>query len=268
MRSVLWLALGSTLVAPALAGQNSASVAGRVVDKTTKAGVVGAELLLYPGARKLLSDNAGHFHFDDVPPGTVTLAVKRLGFAPESASFAVPPDDDIDVLVELNRTPQPLDTVNVRALENRMVRGKLAGFYDRKRYEFGTFIDADMLEAVRGSRLGDVIALRSAGSKLIRGRLGNIAWIATKRDAGPRPASAPLDPVDVRLGADPAACYADVWLDGVKVYTFGSGTRLFDINSIATIEVAAIEIYVGSARIPLQYNSSSSACGVVLIWTG
>ncbi len=261
------IALGAGAIPP-LAAQSGATLAGRVVHKTTKAGIVGAEVRLAPSTRALVSDSAGHFRFDEVPLGIVSLLVRRLGFVPESASFAVAVNDDLDILVELQQVPQQLDTVNVAGRQALLLTGKLAGFYERKRFGIGKFIDSVDIEREFGARLGDVIASRSPGTRLVRANRAFISWLATNRDAGSRPTGGvKLDPVDGLLGADPRACYPDVWLDGIKVYTFDSGMRLFDINSLATNEVAAIECYVGAARIPVQYNSSSSTCGVLLIWT-
>jgi Carboxypeptidase regulatory-like domain len=267
VRCFVVVALGTGAISP-VAAQSGATIAGRVVHKTTKAGIVGAEVRLAPSTRALVSDSAGHFRFDEVPPGTVSLLVRRLGFAPQSASFAVAVNDDLDVLVELQQVPQQLDTVSVAERQTPLVTGKLAGFYERKRFGIGKFIDSIDIERERGTELADVIALRTPGSKVVRANRGHIAWLATNRDSGIRPTGGvKLDPVDRLLGANPTACYPDVWLDGIKVYTFDSGMRLFDLSSLTTNDVAAIEVYVGAARIPIQYNTSNSSCGVLLIWT-
>jgi hypothetical protein len=238
-----------------------------VVHKTTKAGVSGAEVRLAPHGRTLTSDAAGHFQFDGVAAGAVSLLVRRIGFAAESASFEVAGNEELDVLVELLELPQPLDTVHVAAPESPLARGKLAAFYDRKRLGIGKFIEGQELDRDHGSRLADAIVSRTPGTKIVRARFGAIGWLATNRDPGGRPLSGVrLDPSDAMLGADPKECYPDIWLDGIKVYAFNSGMRLFDVNSIPTNNIAAVEFYVGAARIPIEYNSSSSNCGVLLLW--
>ncbi|MEW5916824.1 MAG: carboxypeptidase regulatory-like domain-containing protein [Gemmatimonadota bacterium] len=259
------LTLGLSVALPALA-QSGARIAGRVVQKTTKAGILGAEVKLAPDGRVLVSDSAGYFTFDGVAAGPVLLLVRRIGFAAESASFAVASNEDLDVLIEMRVVPQLLDTVAVTGRETPLVRAKLAGYYDRKRVGIGKFIDGSELESEAGP-LVDAIVIRTPGSKRVRARFGAIGWIATTRDAGARPqGTANMDDVDRRLGADPKACYPDVWLDGIKLYSSNSGMRLFDVNSIPANAIAAIEFYVGAARIPVQYNSSNSNCGVLLLW--
>ena len=256
------------LLAPLVAGaQEHARIAGRVVYKSTKAGIPGAEVRLLPPSAPLVTDSGGFFRFDRVLPGDVTLIVRRVGFAPESAFFEVHPREDLDVLVELRESVQQLDTVNVAGRADPLATGKLKGFYERKHFGIGALIDAGDLKGEVHQQLGDVITSRVPGTRLVRGRLGPSSWIATRRDSGIRPAGARLDQIDRQLGADPTACYPDVYVDGVNVYQFGFGRRLFDISSINTFDVAAIEVYVGAARIPIQYNKSSSACGVLLIWT-
>ena len=247
--------------------QDDARIAGRVVHKVSKAGISGVEVRLTPRSALLVTDSGGFFRFDRVPAGEVQLRVRRIGFSPESAYFDVHAREDLDVLIELQETVQQLDTVNVPGRAEPIVSGKLSAYYERKRFGIGSYIDGKVLDEEVHQQLGDLITSRAPGSRVVRGRMGPIAWLATTRDTGVRPAGvASLDPIDRQLGADPRACYPDVYLDGVNVYAFGFGRRLFDINSINTAEVAAIEFYVGTARIPLQYASSTSACGVLLIW--
>jgi hypothetical protein len=266
IRHAVALSLGLALAADYATAQ-SATISGRIVAKGTSAAIAGAEIALTPGSRRLVSDDDGSFRFEQVAPGNVTLFVRHIGFSPESASFAVEARDDLDIVIELNRVAQTLDTVSVSARQNVIPRGKLAGFYERKRVGIGKYIDSDMIAKEPNARLGDLIISLSPGTKLVRARNGFSAWIATTRDTGARPEGIRMDPLDARRGADPLACYPDVYLDGMNVYRFGTGQPLFDINSIASAEAAAIELYVGAARIPAEYNSSSAACGVLLIWT-
>lgn len=250
------------------AAQDDARIAGRVVHKTSKAGIPGAEVLLSPRTQRVVSDSAGHFRFDRVSAGVVAVLVKRIGFAPESALFEIAAREDIDILVEMEESAQTLDTVNVAARSDPIVRGKLAAYEERKRFGIGRFIDSTVLEDQRNRQLGELIVSRSPGSRLVRSRLGGAAWVATTRMLGqtimPR---SNVDQSDLNRGADPRACYPEVYLDGAIVYSFGKQMPLFDINSISTSTVSAIEFYVGPSQIPLQFNKTGAACGVLVIWT-
>ncbi len=245
--------------------QSDASIAGRVVSKASTAPITGAELLLAPGNRRLLSDSAGRFRFDQVTPGNVTLIVRLIGFIPDSSYLEVRSNEDVDVVVELRQSAQPLDTVKVAGREQTLARGKLAGFYERKKFGIGRFIESDIFEKEQYRQLGDVITSRAAGTRLVRARLGSTVWIATARQAGT--STAGLDPTDRLKGADPRACYPDVWLDGVNVYSYGRGMPLFDVNLIGTNNVSAVEVYAGASQTPSQYAKTGAICGVVLVWT-
>lgn len=71
------------------------------------------------------------------------------------------------------------------------------------------------------------------------------------------------------LAGEPNACQPLFYLDGTLVSSGmpngRSGTLINDLVHPEDIE--AIEVYSNVSRIPPQYNGSSSACGVVLIWT-
>ena len=265
-RTLRIAALGAALIArPALA-QNDASIGGRIVGKTSRAPVAGADIELAPGARRLVSDDAGRFKFGQVSPGNVTLLVRRIGFVPESLYVTVASREDLDLVIELEQAAQSLDTVTVAAKSTPIPRGKLAAFYERKSFGIGRFIDSTVLSQQENRQLGELIASRTPGTRLIRARGSNAAWISTSRGTGSI-APAQLDPFDVRRGANPRACYPEVYVDGAIVYSYGKGMPLFDINQITTNTVAAVEVYVGPSQTPMQYAKVGAVCGVVLIWT-
>jgi len=265
MRVPLSVSLGISLLAQLAAAQSNARIAGRVVTKSTQSAISGAEVLLAPGSLRVLSDSSGRFRFDAVPPGNVTVLVRRLGFVADTSYVTVQAREDLDLVVELVQSAQALDTVNVAAAENPIPRGKLAGFYERKKFGIGRFLESDIFDKEQYRQLGDVITSRVAGSRLVRARVGNTVWIATTRQAGT--STAGLDPTDRLRGADPRACYPDVYLDGANVYSYGKGMPLFDVNLIGTNNVSAVEFYVGASQTPSQYAKTGSVCGVVLIWT-
>jgi hypothetical protein len=263
-------ALSLTLPGARSAAQD-ATLAGRVVHKVSKDGVPGAEVRLSPRNTQALTDSAGYFHFDHVAPGAVWLLVRRLGFAPESVAVEVRPANDLHLLVELKETAQPLDPVTVKESERPFERGKLAGFDSRKTRGIGRFFDADIFEKERDRQLGEIILSRVPGVRLVRSHYGTATYLATGRRSAATVSGSKstLAPEDRDSGADPRACYPDVYLDGVPVYLFGNSppSPLFDMNSIGLSTVAAVELYAGPAQTPLQYNKTGALCGVVLIWT-
>lgn len=267
------IALGFLCFAQSANAQNSARINGRVVTKDSKAVVAGAEVDLAPGAKRIVSDDSGRFRFDDVAVGNATLIVKRIGFTPESIYVTLGDKEDLDVVVELTRSAQALDTVTVAARENPIPTGRLAGFYERKKLGHGRFMEVKDLEQHLHRRLGDILTGRIAGTRLVRSsRGGNAAYIATTRSTPNALLSGPsaMSPGGQRL---PPPCYASVYLDGTVVFTSGQERNasrpddvLFDVNSIDPSTLSAIEFYT-SAQVPAQYNKTGSSCGVLLLWT-
>lgn len=247
-RAFAALALGASLLVPPrdARAQDIATLSGRVVHSTSKAGIPSAEVRLSPGNQLVATDADGHFRFDRVPPGSVSVLVRRLGFAPESTSFAVRAADDLEILIELEQSAQALDTVTVAGRESVIPRGKLAGFYERKRFGIGRFLEVKDMETMLNRQMAEVLSSRFPGIRKIRvaGKPG--VFIATSRLIRPRP------------------CYADVYLDGVIV---SSGGPEFDVNTLDPAHVSAIEFYSGPSQTPAQYNKTGSVCGVLLIWT-
>jgi hypothetical protein len=261
------IALGTVLFGHLVGAQDGARIAGRIVNKATGAPLAGADVELAPGARRVVSDDSGRFRIDAILPGNVTLFVKRIGFVPESLYVTLGVREDLDVVVELQQSVQQLDTVNVAAAAAPIARGKLAAFHERKRVGIGRFIDSTILAQQENRRLGELIASRTPGSRLIRAKGSGAAWLATTRGSGSIISMNALDPMDRRRGADPRACYPDVYLDGAVVYQYGNGMPLFDLNGLTTAHVAAIEVYVGPGQTPIQYAKVGAVCGVVLIWS-
>ncbi|MEW5918358.1 MAG: carboxypeptidase regulatory-like domain-containing protein [Gemmatimonadota bacterium] len=262
-------ALGVFTAAASAGAQAPARVMGRVVDKASRAAVANAEIILSPGSIRVSSDSSGTFRFDSVAPGRVGILVRHFGFRPESVLFAVQATEDFELMVELERTAQQLDTVSVEAAEIPLAERKLAAFHERRKFGTGRFFDSQTLEKEKNRKLGEFITSRTSGSKLVRSRMGSAAWVATTRISGgfALGGGVPLEDSDRAAGADPRACYPDVYVDGALIYASGSRGLLFDINSYSTNDVMAVEFYVSASQVPIQFNKTGAACGVLVLWT-
>ncbi len=273
MRRALLVAV-VVLCASRLGAQDS-RLEGRVVRAGTNAAIAGAEVRLEPMGRSTQTDSAGNFRFDGLPAGPATIYVRRIGFQADSLGVALPASAPIDI--ELRETVQRLDTVSVTGKQQQLVRGKLSGFYERKKFGIGRFIEAQDIEKMLTRRLGDILVARLPGTRAIRSARGGMAaFIATTRMTPNALLNAQKGAMSGGTGRPPP-CYASIYLDGTVVFSSGSeqnlpaGTRaddvLFDINSIDPASISAIEFYAGAGQLPAQYNRTGSACGALLIWT-
>lgn len=164
------------------------------------------------------------------------------------------------------QTPDSLtarDTVKAAEITISAKRSPIPGFDERRIRGGGYALDRQELERQQGRKLSDILT-RVAGLRVLRG-VSNQAWVAASRGAGSL-RSPRLDRWDERRGARPA-CYSDVYLDAVLVYASGGAQSLFDINSVSPSQLEAIEYFPGGASIPVEFNKTGSACGVLLIWT-
>jgi len=275
------LLAGVVMHASIVAAQAPSSVlAGRVVHAGTLTPIAGADVRLAPGPQRLVSDTRGAFRFERVTPGRYFVVVRRLGFVPESLAFDVPLASGAFVIIPLREAAQPLDTVSVTGRDELLARGKLAGFYERKKFGMGRFLEEKDIEKFLTRRLADIIVARMPGTRAVRSARGGMAaYIATVRmapralvgasSAGSAPAGGAMSSRSPR----PTQCFPDVYLDGVVVYSSGLesekdvGDVRFDVNSIDPAHVSAIEFYGGPAQMPAQFNRTGSACGALLIWT-
>lgn len=269
-RQLLVATLGVVACAAAATAQNNVRIMGRVVSKDAQTTLAGADVELYPGPRRVTTAPDGRFRYDSVAAGIVTLVAKRFGFKPESLTARVQPNEDLDVVLELERTAQALDTINVEGDNLSPAERKLAGFNERRKFGIGRFFDSATLLQEKNRKLGEFITSRTSGSRLVRSRMGSAAWVATTRISGGYALGGggnDLAESDRSAGADPRACYPDVYVDGALLYSHGSRALLFDINSYSTNDVVAVEFYVSASQVPVQFNKTGAACGVLALWT-
>jgi len=227
-----------------LAAQERGTVMGTVTaaDETplvqARISVVGTDLVAVTGVD-------GRFSVASVPSGIQILDVRMLGYRTILLPVEVEARETLHVQVKLEIEPVLLQAVEVTA--EPAVAPQLRGFYERRTRGAGFFFTREEIEQMQPSRFTDLLR-RVPGVRLqpVRGPSGSSYQAVTGRVSGSR------------------ACPMLYYVDGVPFPVAGD----IGINNlIQPADIAALEVYTGTSRVPLQFHSSTAHCGVIVIWT-
>jgi TonB family protein len=220
--------------------QPRGTVSGMIRD-STGAGIAGAEVSVSGTNLRAHTNAEGDFRITNVPVGSVTLAVRRLGYAPTAITVVLSTLETSAVSVVVTPLAQALATVVVRGDRRFEDHGRLAGFYQRRsRSSGGHFITRDQIDQRNPSQLTDLFR-NVPGARVHTSRFTNAIRFRGMR-------CAPL-----------------VWLDG-----FPATAGEFDIDALDPYIVEGIEIYLGVATVPPEFRwvRGGGSCGAIVIWTG
>ena len=242
--AAIGLAGGVVALAPAsLCAQGATShgtVAG-VVRDSSGGGIGGAEISIAGTGLRAHTNAQGEFRLTNVPAGTVTVAVRRLGFTPTVASTVIGVNEAAVMTVIVAPLAQSLATVIVRGDRRFEDHGRLAGFYQRRaRSSGGHYITREQIDQRNPAQLTDLF--RSVpGARIYSSTFTNVVRFRGMR-------CAPL-----------------VWLDG-----FPATAAEFDLDALDPYIIEAIEVYLGVATVPPEFRwvRGGGSCGAIVIWTG
>ena len=251
------------LTAQSVAAQSS--VTGIVRDSAGRP-IASAEVVIEALSKRAIADPNGRYILTDVPAGLRLIRARMLGYVPVANMVRVTAGESAQSDFVLERVPQQLDTVLVK--DRARVAGiGLAAFEERRSMGFGKFLDSTYLRANEQRGLGDILreipgtVILTPPRQICRRGLGCYNPPSTKRVAG-----------SSRV-AFIKPCFMEVFLDGALVNR-GSivGEQAdwegaFDLNMVTTTGFAAVEVYRSSAEVPMIFQSPTSTCGVLLLWT-
>jgi TonB family protein len=216
------------------------TVAG-VVRDSSGAGIGGAEITIAGTGLRAYTNPQGEFRLTNVPAGTVTVGVRRLGFIPAVASIVIAANEAATMAVIVAPLAQSLATVIVRGDRRFEDYGRLAGFYQRRsRSSGGHFITREQIDKRNPGQLTDLF--RSVpGTRIYSSTFSNVVRFRGMR-------CAPL-----------------VWLDG-----FPATAAEFDLDALDPYIIEGIEVYLGVATVPPEFRwvRGGGSCGAIVIWTG
>ncbi|HEU4557569.1 MAG TPA: carboxypeptidase regulatory-like domain-containing protein, partial [Longimicrobium sp.] len=136
---------------------------------------------------------------------------------------------------------------------------EMRGFYARRELGHGVFLTDSVIQRRTGGRVTDV--LRGVeGVRLVR-------WYPESQQRGMgeelwRVASTRGSTGISRAGP----CWMDVYVDG-QLAQNSDKPDARNLDQMQLRDVEAIEVFRGGSEVPTEYRGSTSACGVVLIWT-
>jgi hypothetical protein len=240
------------------------SVAGLVTVLGNERPVSGASAMLDQSSRTAVSDSAGRYRITGVPPGDYVLTVRRIGFESVSARITVAAGAEVNADVDLKPSaPVQLEEVRVEADSQRS--GRFAGLEHRRSiHAGGTFITGAELDSAAERSLPLVLARKLPGAQFTTyGRTGGALLSSGRGRMSGRqlPLADPIDP------KSPRGCWAQVYLDGMRIYSIKYGVAVPDLRDYRVETLAAVEYYAGDAQTPSEFAGEGATCGTIVLWT-
>lgn len=258
--AMCWLLATPASLIAAQAPVGSAGITGRVVDAASRQPIPGAVVQLRALDRSVETDSLGQFSMSGLPGGFFAIRVIRIGYAPVERNLNVTVGRVARVEYALAAEAAELPDVVV-AGKPEEVEGSaiLAGFEERRRSGGGVFLDGATLARWATREVSDV--LRGTANLRLIG-IGRDVKVASNRQLAR----------SMRSMSTGRPCYLDILVDGQLIWSetrdgkeIGVPPDIDDV--VSTFELAAAEIYMSTAAIPLKYRSIGNSCGAVMFWT-
>jgi hypothetical protein len=226
--------VGALAASPGRAlAQSKGSIAGTITDASTGQPIRDATIAVRGRRNAESTDSAGRFLVGDLPPGTLIVQVRAVGFGSASRIVEVAAGQTAAMDVEL-ASAQQLGEVVVEARQPRM-SSRLRDFEERRKSGRGQYLTRDDLLKSNASTLTDVL-------RRLRG-------VQTTCQGGG---------CFVSFARSPIGCLPQYVVDGRPQPEFGPGTPLGDIYGV--------EVYSGSSETPAEFVGEGG-CGTIVIWT-
>lgn len=258
LRAGLFASLAIFWLAPGLRAQ-SVFLGSVIAEGEPSTALPGAEITIPVLNFGVRTDSLGRFLFRGIPKGVFRVNVRRVGYNAIAINARFSGSDTLAADFVLIPLAVSLDTVNVQGTARTY--GKFLEFEDRMAHGGGAFLSRADLEREKDRQLGEIVS-KLPGVRL--NRYGAESAVASSRWNGGMGRGG--DAMDRRKGA-PRGCYAQVYIDNVRVFGSEVGEALFNINSIAPSTIQGIEYYPSRVETPIQYASPKAECGTLLIWT-
>ena len=188
----------------------------------------------------------GRFRIVRIPAGQYLVIVKRIGYHPTSSVIDVAPSDTVRLSYTLAEAP--VTTLNPVVVTEQSASIRMQEFEKRRAQGVGEFLTQGQID-----KANTVFT-----TELMR------KFLSVNVSPSKSSAITEYFALSAREGGNPSmgACPMQVFLDQVPLPT------PFNLDLLPSPrDLAGIEVYAGSATIPMQFSGPNRGCGVVLVWT-
>jgi len=214
---------------------------GVVVD-SSGAPIPGAEVTIFSLGRVTRSDSLGRLRFLALPPGTIDLVIRHLGYHARTERVLITGAPYDSIRVTLMSQDVSLTQVDVSAIGRHPY---FAGFDERRARGVGSFVTRAQIDASNTGTPTDL--------------LRNLPQVRVVRSGGRLLVRFPSN-MSVR-GRGSALCTPMMWLDGQRA----AGMEIDDMRAT---DIEAIEVYRGASTTPPQFaTGGANQCGAIVVWT-
>ena len=266
--SALALAAVATLAAAASVEAQNGSLAGTVARDSAGHMIGGVEIRVPQLSRVVTTNYLGEFGISAIPPGRYAVTLRAVGFTPMTDTIEIKPNAVTEREFILAPVVAVLDTVKTTGPAQRRLPPGLAGMEERRRAgQGGYFVTEDILRDNDSRQMAGLLSGRIPGVTQVF--IGSAVYLASGRtvgDGGPVFRKKP--------SGSPNQCFVSVYMDGVRIWNGpwdGPADRQHtpppDFGHMGVNEFGGIEYYPGGASLPMQFNTTGTGCGTLLLWT-
>jgi len=220
-----------------------------VFDANTGEPIEGVQITDVLSKMSSLTTKTGTVSLIFLPDSGSIVRVQKVGYQPATLVVKISPEDTVPLTVLLNTIVTTLPTVVTKDTGTRHLSPGLRDMEERRKLGFGYFITEAELRKNDSKRMTNMIRT-----------LPNVNIVCPQPE---RQRSGECWAVSGRMPSKNAlrggSCPLDVYVNGVI-------SPDNDLEKLPVNDYAGVELYLGGASIPIQYNKTGSSCGVLLFW--
>jgi hypothetical protein len=206
--------------------------------------VEGADVVDVMSGTSARTTSTGTVALAFLPDGGGLVRIRKVGFEPQTFMVLISPADTVPLTIVLKHVVELAAMVAIDS-SPRYTSPGLRGFEERRRmHQGGYFIPEAQIRKEEGRKLGNALLAHFPGLTIKQGRQGQMSLAPSQRCG---------------KGGPPR-----VLLDGVLISNSGGPVNLddFDLTTLA-----GIEYYPTTGTGPVEFNTTSTSCGALLLWS-